>query len=123
MKRKLNEIKVFVTRGIPEIGIELLRKEGFDVSVWPHDRPMEPGELIEEGKKANAILALLTDSIDTNFLNACKHLDTISQFSVGYDNINIAEATRLGIPIGNAPVAMSNATADVAFGLMIAVSR
>jgi glyoxylate reductase len=117
------EVRVFITRAIPEIGIELLKKEEFDISVWPHDRPMQPDELIEEGKKANAILTLLTDSIDTNFLNACKHLDIISQFSVGYDNINIPEATRLGIPIGNAPGAMSDATADVAFGLMIAVSR
>src|SRR5437762_13204425 len=123
MEGKPHDVKVFITRAIPEIGIELLKKEGFDVSVWPHDRPMEPGELIEEGKKANAILTLLTDSIDTNFLNACKHLDIISQFAVGYDNINIPEATRLGIPIGNAPGAMSDATADVAFGLMIAVSR
>ena len=123
MEKKSQQVKVFITRGIPDIGIELLKKEGFDVSAWPHDRPMKPGELIEEGKKVNAILTLLTDSIDTNFLNACKHLDIISQFSVGYDNINITEATRLGIPIGYAPGAMSDATADVAFGLMIAVSR
>ena len=123
MVKNPEEVRVFITRAIPEIGIELLKKEGFDVSVWPHDRPMEPGELIEEGKKANAILTLLTDSIDNNFLNACKHLDIISQFAVGYDNINIPEATSLGIPIGNAPGAMSDATADVAFGLMIAVSR
>ncbi len=123
MEKKPQQVKVFITRGIPDIGIELLKKEGFDVSAWPHDRPMKPGELIEEGKKVNAILTLLTDSIDTNFLNACKHLDIISQFSVGYDNINITEATRLGIPIGYAPGAMSDATADVAFGLMIAVSR
>src|SRR5438552_8863425 len=96
------EVRVFITRGIPEIGVELLKKEGFDVSVWPHDRPMEPGELIEEGKKANAFLTLLTDPIDTNFLNACKHLDMISQFAMGYDKINIPEATRMGITIGNA---------------------
>jgi glyoxylate reductase len=66
---------------------------------------------------------LLTDTIDKKFLNACKHLDIISQFAVGYDNINIAEATGLGIPIGYTPGAMSDATADTAFGLMIAVSR
>ncbi|HEY2722048.1 MAG TPA: D-glycerate dehydrogenase [Chitinophagaceae bacterium] len=123
MKKDQHEIKVFVTREIPEIGIELLKNEGFDVSIWPHDRPMMPAELIQEGKKVNAILTLLTDSIDANFLNACKHLDIISQFAVGYDNINIPEATKLGIPVGNAPGAMSDSTADTAFGLMIAVSR
>jgi len=123
MKKNPHEVKVFVTRAIPEIGIELLKNEGFHVSVWPHERPMRPGELIEEGKKANAILTLLTDLVDKNFLNECKHLDIISQFAVGYDNINVPEATRLGIPVGYAPGAMSDATADIAFGLMIAVSR
>ncbi len=118
-----HEIKVFITRYIPAIGIELLKKEGFDVSVWPHDRPMRPDELIEEGKKTNALLTLLTDLIDTNFLTECRQLDIISQFAAGYDNINIAEATRFGIPIGYAPGAMSDATADTAFGLMIAASR
>jgi glyoxylate reductase len=89
------KVKVFVTRDLPGVGIELLKKEGFVVSVWPHDRPMSPGELIEEGKKANAILTLLTDVIDADFLNASAHLDIISQFAVGYDNINIPEATKL----------------------------
>ena len=117
------KVNVFITRDLPGKGIELLRKEGFNVSVWPHDNPMSPVELIEEGKKANAIITLLTDVIDGNFLNACRHLDIISQFAVGYDNINIPEATKLGIGIGYTPGAMSDATADTAFGLMIAASR
>ncbi|HEV8284341.1 MAG TPA: D-glycerate dehydrogenase [Chitinophagaceae bacterium] len=123
MIKNPSEIKIFITRDIPVIGIELLKKEGFNVSVWPNETPMKPNELIEEGKKANAMLTVLTDSIDKAFLNECSHLDVISQFAVGYDNIDIAEATRLGIPVGYAPGAMSDATADVAFGLMIAVSR
>jgi glyoxylate reductase len=101
----------------------LLKKEGFNVSVWPHDWPMKPVELIEEGKIANAFITLSTDTIDKEFLNECRYLDIISQFAAGYDNINIAEATRLGIPVGYAPGAMSDATADVAFGVMIATSR
>ena len=112
-----------MTRHLPGTGIELLKKEGFNVIVWPHDKPMSPAELIEEGKKANAMVTLLTDAVDANFLNECAHLDIISQFAVGYDNINIPEATRLGIAIGYTPGAMSDATADTAFGLMIAVSR
>ncbi len=123
MTKITQETKVFITREIPAIGIELLKKEGFTVSVWPHDRPMKPNELIEEGRKANAMVTLFTDTIDKNFLNECKHLDIISQFAVGYDNINTAEATKLGIPLGYTPGAMSDATADIAFGLMIAVSR
>src|SRR6201986_2546908 len=117
------KVSVFVTREIPAIGIEMLKQEGFNVTVWPHDRPMSPDELIEEVKKANAVLTLLTDLIDVKFLNECKHLDIISQFAVGYDNINIAEATKLNIVVGYTPGAMSDATADTAFGLMIAASR
>ncbi len=123
MSKNPQEIKVFITRDIPDIGIDLLKKEGFDVSVWPHDRPMLIHELIEEGKKANAFITITTDTINSHFLNECRHLDIISQFGAGVDNIDIAEATRLGIPLGNAPGAMSDATADIAFGLMLAVSR
>jgi len=123
MIKDLREVNVFVTRDLPGEGIGLLKKEGFNVSVWPHNRPMSPAELITEGKKANAMVTLLTDGIDANFLNECKHLDIISQFAVGYDNINIPEATKLGIVVGYTPGAMSDATADTAFGLMIAASR
>jgi glyoxylate reductase len=123
MSKNPQEIKIFITRDIPEIGIDLLKKEGFMVSVWPHDRPMLIHELIEEGRKANVFITITTDTINSHFLNECSHLDIISQFGAGVDNIDIAEATRLGIPLGNAPGAMSDATADIAFGLMLAVSR
>src|SRR5262245_50181883 len=122
MTKDSNQIKVFVTRDIPGPGIDLLKGAGFDVSVWFEDRPMKPEELMNAGAKANAMLNLLTDRIDKNFLKQCRHLEVISQYAVGYDNIDIGEATKLGIPIGYAPGAMSDVTADVAFGLMIAVS-
>jgi glyoxylate reductase len=84
---------------------------------------MTQTELIEKAKEHNAILCTLTEKIDKVFLSECPHLEIISQFGVGYDNINISEATRLGIPVGYTPGAMSEATADIAFGLMIAASR
>lgn len=123
MTKNVREIKIFLTRDIPSIGIELLKKEGFQVAVWPHDKPIPANELIAEGKKANAIICLGTDKINKDFLNECKHLDIVSLLAVGYDNIDVAEAAKLGIPVGYAPGAMSDATADIAFGLMIAVSR
>src|SRR5258706_13357215 len=107
MQKNKYEIKIFITRDIPATGIELLKKEGFNVSVWLHDRPMSPNELLQEGKKANALITLGTDIIDTNFLNECRHLDIISQIAVGYDNIDVAKATLLGIPIGYVPGAIS----------------
>ena len=123
MKRDLNEIKVLVTRNIPSLGVDMLRKEGFSVTAWPHERPMTDEELITEGKKHNVILCVSADNIGTGFINSCSHLEMISQFAVGYDNIDVALATKLGIPIGYAPGAMNEATADIAFGLMIAVAR
>ena len=84
---------------------------------------MTPDELINEAKKADALLCLSTDAIDARFLNACQHLQIISQFAAGYDNIDLKTAASLGIPIGNAPGAMSESTADIAFLLMIAASR
>jgi glyoxylate reductase len=123
MKKQHNDIKVFITRGIPSTGPDLLRQEGFIITEWPHDRPIPSEELIRQGRDANAVLCISTDKIDATFLGECKHLDIISQFAAGYDNIDVATATRVGIPLGYAPGAMSDATADIAFGLMIAVSR
>jgi glyoxylate reductase len=123
MQNDFSQIRVFLTRDIPATGINLLREHGFDVRIWPHDRPIPHEELVKQGQWANAVLCISTDPIDEAFLTACKHLDIISQFAAGYDNINVAVAGRLGIPLGYAPGAMSDATADIAFGLMIAVSR
>ena len=119
----MNPKKIFVSKLFPEIGVSLLRNNEFKVTTWNEDRPMTQDELIENAKLHDALFCAGSDVIDKQFLNACSHLDIISQFAAGYDNIDISEATKLGIPIGYAPNAMSDATADTAFGLMIATSR
>ncbi|MEP7269211.1 MAG: D-glycerate dehydrogenase [Saprospiraceae bacterium] len=116
-------LKVFVSRKIPAIGIDLLNQNGFVVDVWQEDSPMTQEELIQASKKADLLLSLGENKIDRYFLHECKHLKMISQFAVGYDNIDIKEATKLKIPVGNTPGVLADATADIAFGLMIAVSR
>lgn len=115
--------KVLITRIIPPLAQELLMKAGFEVSVWPGAGPMTQPELIERAKQVNALISLGADKLDKTFFSQCGHLDIIAQYAVGYDNIDVGEATRLGIPVGNTPDVLSDATADVAFGLMIAVSR
>ncbi|SDB85379.1 2-hydroxyacid dehydrogenase [Williamwhitmania taraxaci] len=115
--------RVLISRIFPEVGVERLQSAGFTVTAWDQDRPMTQDELIEQAKQHDALFCTLSDKIDAKFLGECSHLDIISQFAVGYDNIDIVEATRLGIPVGFTPDAMSNATADIAFGLMIATSR
>ena len=116
-------MKVFISRDIPAVGVDLLRQVGHDVTVWQVDRPMTPEELTEHSLQHDALLCMFSDSIDKVFLNACKHLKVITQFAVGFDNIDVEEATRLKIPIGNTPDVLSNATADVAFLLMLVASR
>ena len=120
---KKQNVKILVSRIFPDLAVDLLEKEGFSVTSWNQDRPMTKKELIIRAKKHDALLCTLTEKIDREFLNNCSHLKIISQYAVGYDNIDITEATRLGIPVGYTPGAMSEATADIAFGLMIAVSR
>ena len=115
--------KILVSRLYPKAGIRLLEKENFNLTMWDKERPMTQDELIERAKTHHALLCTLTDRIDQHFLNQCSHLEIISQFAVGYDNIDIAWATRFGIPVGFTPDAMSEATADIAFGLTIAVAR
>ena len=123
MKREIHDIKVFVSSVIPAIGIEMLRKENFEVLTWDSSKPIPKDELIKNAKLCSALLCTLNATIDASFLNECSHLEIISQFGVGYDNINIAEATKHGIPVGNTPGVLTDATADIAFGLMIAASR
>lgn len=115
--------KVFLTRIFPELATSLLENAGFEVSSWDKEHPMPYDELLESAQNCNALFCTLTDSIDNAFLNACRHLDIITQFAVGYDNIDVQEATKHGIPVGYAPNAMNEATADIAFGLMIATAR
>ena len=115
--------KILVSRQYPRAGISLLEKENFLLTIWEKQRPMTQDELIEQAKTHHALMCTLTDKIDNHFLEQCGHLDIISQFAVGYDNIDVEMATSLGIPVGFTPDAMSEATADIAFGLMIAVAR
>ncbi len=115
--------KVLLTRIFPESGIKSLKEAGFDVTAWDKDRPMKQDDLIDQAKKHDVLFCTLTDQIDKEFLKECSHLDIISQFAVGYDNIDVAEATRLGIPVGFTPDDLTDATADTAFGLLLAASR
>jgi len=85
MNRNLNDIKILVTRKIPVLGIDMLRAEGFSVTAWSHERPMTDEELINEAKKHTVILCVSADNIGTDFMNACSHLQMISQFAVGYE--------------------------------------
>lgn len=116
-------MKVLVSLNFPEIGIKMLREEGLDVTVWLEDLPMSREELIEQTLKHDILFSSSIYKLDADFLDRNKHLKLISQFAAGYNNIDLDKAAALDIAIANTPNAMSHATADIAFGLMLAVAR
>ncbi|MDP4128927.1 MAG: D-glycerate dehydrogenase [Bacteroidota bacterium] len=116
-------MKVFVTRIIPEAGLRLMKDAGLEISQWTEKRDLTPQELIDHCKPVDALLSAGTNQIDKTFLNACAHLKVISLHSVGYDRVDVPTATALKIPIGNTPGVLTDATADVAFLLILAASR
>lgn len=118
-----DKVKILVTRKFPEIGTDILSRHGFQITQWSEDRPMTGRELRDRIKGHQALFCTLTDRIDRGFIRSSPRLEIISQFAVGYDNIDIRAATEAGIPVGFTPGVMSEATADIAFGLMIATAR
>lgn len=115
--------RILVTREFPEVGLEQLKAQGFELTLWTRDRPMTPSELLDRAMDHQALLCTVGDRVDRPFLEKCRHLEIISQYAVGHDNIDVKTATDLGIPVGFTPDVMSEATADIAFGLMIAAAR
>jgi glyoxylate reductase len=116
-------MKVFITREIPEAGLQKLRDAGIEFVEWKEKRELTQPELIEYCKHSDALIAAGYNNMDAHFLKECSHLKVIALHSVGYDNVDIAEADRLKIPVGNTPGVLSGPTADIAFLLMLAVSR
>lgn len=113
---------VFVTRVIPEAGLQLLEAAGLKVEMWTLKRKLTTAELISACKHADALLSA-GQQLDREFLEASAHLKIIALNSVGYDNVDMETANRLKIPVGNTPGVLSAATADTAFLLLIAAAR
>ncbi len=114
--------KVFVTRQIAEEALQILMQNA-KVTVHSGDLPPEKNEIIEQVKDAQGLVTLLTDQIDAEIINHGKQLIVISNVAVGYDNIDVETATRRGIYVTNTPGVLDDATADLAFTLLLAVAR
>lgn len=114
--------KVFVSRLIPEQGLELVR-QAFDAEIWQDEMPPSREVLLEKISDKVGLLSLLTDRIDAALLDANPQLRVVSNMAVGYDNIDIQAATERGVPIGNTPGVLTDATSDMAFALLMASAR
>ncbi|MBD3392555.1 MAG: D-glycerate dehydrogenase [Chitinivibrionales bacterium] len=114
--------RVYVTRRIPRPGIDLLAKT-CDVEVNPDDRPLSREELLDNIAGRDGVLCLLTDRMDARAFDACPGLKGLANYAVGYDNIDVAEATKRGVPISNTPDVLTDATAEMAWALLFAAAR
>jgi len=114
--------KVFVTRRIPKLGLDILEKE-CEVKVNPYDRVLAKEELIEEVKGIDGLLCLLTDTIDGEIMDTNHNLRIISNYAVGYNNIDVKEATKRKIMVTNTPGVLTNTTADLAWALLMSIAR
>lgn len=115
--------RVLITRPIPEPGPTLLARAADRVIAQPEDRPLSPDELREQVRGCDAVLCQLTDRVDAALLDAAEGCRIFANMAVGYNNIDVAEATRRGILVTNTPGVLSEATADLTWALILAVSR
>ena len=114
--------RCFVTRRVPGPALDRLVGE-HDVDVWPHRLPPTPDELRERVAGVEGLLSLLTDTVDEALLDSTPGLRAISNYAVGTDNVDLDAATRRRIPVGNTPDVLTDATADLAFALLLALAR
>jgi glyoxylate reductase len=115
--------RVFVTRLIPEAGLGMV-SDFCDADVWEDDLPPPREALLARVRGMDGLLCLLTDPVDARLMDAAgPGLKVISNHAVGYDNVDVAEATRRGIPVGNTPGVLTDTTADFAFALLMAAAR
>ncbi len=114
--------KIFVARRIFDETIDVLKKHA-EVAGNPTDRVLTPSELKAAARDADGLLALLTDRIDANLLDACPRLKLVANLAVGFNNVDLAAATERGVLVTNTPGVLTETTADFAWTLLMAAAR
>lgn len=115
-------MKVFVTQKIPQLGLDILKNNNVDFII-PDKENLTTEEWTNYCEKADAIINVGKHRYDKTFFDSFPNIKAVALYSVGYDQVDIAEATKREIPVGNTPDVLSKATSDVAFLLMQMVSR
>src|SRR5262245_18896399 len=114
--------KVFVTRIIPEAGLKLIR-DACEAEIWPEQLPPPAAVLREKVAGCDGVVSLLTDRIDAALLDASPRLKVVSNYAVGFNNVDVPACTARGVCVGNTPGVLTDATADIAVTLMLAAAR
>jgi len=115
--------RILVTRRIPDAGLSAVR-DAADVDLWDEELPPPREALLERVRGIDGLLSLLTDRVDAELLDAAgPALRVVSNYAVGYDNIDLAACRERGVAVGNTPGVLTETTADLAFALLMAVAR
>ncbi len=114
--------RCFVTRQLPGPALDRLRAQ-HEVEVWPERLPPPADELAARAADAEGLLTLLTEKVDAALIEHSPRLRAISNYAVGYDNVDLEAASARGIPVGNTPDVLTDATADLTFALLLAAAR
>jgi glyoxylate reductase len=114
--------RILLTRRIPEEGTARLFAEA-EVDLWHDGSPMPRSALLDRVQGVDALLCLISDRVDAEVMDRAPTLKAIGNYAVGYDNIDVKAATERGIPVFNTPGVLTDATADMAFALLMALSR
>jgi glyoxylate reductase len=114
--------RVFVSRRIPAAGLDRITAQT-DAEVWPEQMPPPYEVLREKVASCDGLVSLLTDRIDAALMDAAPRLKVVSNYAVGFNNVDVPTATARGIAVGNTPGVLTDATADMAFCLLIAAAR
>jgi len=114
--------KVFVTRLIPAAGLDRIRAE-CDAEVWTDPLPPPHAVLRQKVASCDGLVSLLTDRIDAALMDAAPRLRVVSNYAVGFNNVDVPAATARGVAVGNTPGVLTDATADMAFCLLLSAAR
>ncbi|MCE9560636.1 MAG: D-glycerate dehydrogenase [Planctomycetes bacterium] len=114
--------KVFVARRIPDEGLNAISAV-CDVDVWPNQLPPSADVLRDRVKDCDGLVSLLTDRVDGALLDAAPRLKVVSNFAVGYNNVDVPACTQRGVCVGNTPGVLTDATADIAVTLLLNAAR
>lgn len=114
--------RVLVTRQMLPEALELIAADA-ELDVWPQERPPSPQQLREIVAGVQGLLTNIMDRVDADLLDAAPQLKVVSHLGVGVDNIDVAQATKRGILVGNTPGVLAGATADLAFALLMSAAR
>ena len=117
------DVNVYVTRRIPQPGLDIVIENCKNVEINPDDRVLTREELLEKVAGRDGIISLLTDTIDAEAMDAAKGSKVFANYAVGFNNIDVPAATERGLVITNTPGVLTDATADMAWALLFSTAR